>query len=186
MLVLASASPRRQALLKEICDRFIIAPADIEEIVDDSTELNKIPEELAYQKAKFVFENGHSNDIVIGCDTGVFIDNRMLGKPKDKDEAVEMLSALSGREHRVITGCAIISKDKEVKFSQTTSVEFYKLSKEEIEKYVSTNEPMDKAGAYGIQGKGMMLVKEIKGDYFSVVGLPVALLGRKLKEFGIE
>lgn len=183
MIVLASASPRRQTLLKEICSSFSVEPADIDETVDSDIALDKIPEELAYKKAMHIFGTKHSKDIVIGCDTGVFIDNLMLGKPKNEAEAVKMLSMLSGRQHRVITGCAIISNKKTVRFSQITKVEFYKLSQNEIEDYVKSGEPMDKAGAYGIQGKGMTLVKGINGDYFSVVGLPVARLGRELKSF---
>lgn len=182
MIILASASPRRQELLSLICDDFKIEPADIDETVDSKIDVEKIPELLAAKKGEYVFNNGHSDDIVIGCDTGVFIDNHMLGKPKDKDDAFKMLSELSGRTHKVITGCAVFCKGKSLSFSQVTEVEFYKLTKPEIEEYISTGEPMDKAGAYGIQGKGAVFVKGIKGDYFNVVGLPVALLKRKLSE----
>lgn len=181
MVILASQSPRRQQLLSLICNDFSIEPADIDETVGENMEVEQIPEYLAVKKAEHIFKKGHSDDIVIGCDTGVFIDGDMLGKPQNKDNAVKMLSALSGRVHKVITGCAIFSKNRKISFSQTTFVEFYTLTKAEIEEYVNTGEPMDKAGAYGIQGKGATLVKEIKGDFYNVVGLPVALLNKHLK-----
>ena len=184
MIILASASPRRQDLLNLICDEFEILPADIDETITDDIDLLKTPEYLAVKKAGHIHENGHFDDVVIGCDTGVFTDNIMLGKPKDERDAFEMLSMLSGKAHKVVTGCAVFYKDKMISFSQVTEVEFYKLSDDEIKKYISTGEPMDKAGAYGIQGKGTVLVKGIKGDYFNVVGLPVALLNKKLKELG--
>lgn len=183
MIILASASPRRQELLRIICDNFVVEPADIDESVSNSISLTDYPEHLAVQKAEHIHNNGHYDDIVIGGDTGVFIDGVMLGKPKSYADACEMLSRLSGRTHKVITGCAVFFKDRMFSFSQTTLVEFYKLSKEEIETYVNTGEPMDKAGAYGIQGKGAVLVKSIEGDYYNVIGLPVALLNQKLSAF---
>ena len=122
----------------------------------------------------------HPDDTVIGCDTGVFIDGKMLGKPQDTDDALSMLQALSGRTHKVITGCAVMRGGKIVRFSQTTEVDFYPLDPETMRRYIATGEPMDKAGAYGIQGKGALLVREIRGDYFNVVGLPVAALNRVL------
>ncbi len=183
MIILASASPRRQELLSLICTDFIIEPSDVDETVNSDIELEKIPEHLAFRKAEHIHKNNHYNDTVIGCDTGVFLDGKMLGKPESKEDAFNMLKMLSGKSHKVITGCAIFHEDKVVSFSQTTLVEFLELSDEEILAYIETNEPMDKAGAYGIQGKGSLLVKEIKGDYFNVVGLPVSLLNRKLKAF---
>lgn len=182
MIILASASPRRQELLRLICSSFTVEPADIDETVDNSTTLEKIPEYLATEKARHIHSNSHYNDIVIGCDTGVFLDGVMLGKPKDKEDAFNILSSLSGRKHRVITGCSIFYKDRVISFSQATEVEFYSLTSEEITAYINTGEPMDKAGAYGIQGKGATLVKKIDGDFFNVVGLPVALLNKKLCE----
>ena len=179
MIILASASPRRKELLSLICDNFKIIPAEIDESLDGNVSLYDIPEYLARQKAAAVYKN-HPDDIVIGCDTGVFVDNQMIGKPKSEKAAVEILKLLSGKTHRVITGCAILSKGEPISFSKVTEVEFYKLSDQEILEYVKTGEPMDKAGAYGIQGKGGVLIKQIKGDYFNVVGLPVAELKRKL------
>lgn len=183
MIILASGSPRRKELLSLITENFTIIPADIDETIAVNTELLKQPQYLAEKKARYIFEKGHQDDIVIGSDTGVFIDGEMLGKPCNAENAKQMLEHLSGRKHIVVTGCAIISKDKCITFSEETIVEFYKLSNEEINEYIATNEPNDKAGAYGIQGKGATLVKRIEGDYYNVVGLPVGTLKRKLKEF---
>lgn len=183
MIILASGSPRRKELLSLITEDFAVIPADIDETANKNIELLKQPQHLAEKKARYIFENGHKNDIVIGSDTGVFIDGKMLGKPSDAENAKQMLRQLSGRKHLVVTGCSIISKDKCISFSEETTVEFYELSEKEIDKYLTTNEPMDKAGAYGIQGKGATLVKRIEGDYYNVVGLPVAVLKRKLEKF---
>lgn len=185
MLILASASPRRQELLKLITEDFKIVPADIDESVDKSLPLESVPEHLADQKAAFV-STQYPDDIVIGCDTGVFVGNRMLSKPHGDMAAFEMLRLLSGRTHRVITGCAIYKGNKKLTFSDVTEVEFYPLSNEEIKAYIITGEPADKAGAYGIQGKGSLLIKGIRGDYFNVVGLPVAKLSRALKDIQAE
>lgn len=181
MIVLASNSPRRKELLRLICPSFEIMPADIDEGIDENIPLDKMPEYLARRKAAYVHAK-HSGDTVIGCDTGVFINNMMIGKPSSDKTAFEILKMLSGKTHRVITGCAILKGDRQITFSQTTEVEFYPLTDEEINAYIATGEPNDKAGAYGIQGKGALLVKQIRGDYYNVVGLPVALLNRKLKE----
>ncbi len=179
MIILASASPRRKELLSLICDNFKVIPADIDENVGSNISLYDIPEYLARKKASRVYSM-HPDDTVIGCDTGVFVDNQMIGKPKSEEAAFEILRLLSGKTHRVITGCAIYRSGALESFSKMTEVEFYKLSDEEIREYIQTGEPMDKAGAYGIQGKGGVLIKQIKGDYFNVVGLPVAELKRKL------
>ena len=179
MIILASASPRRKELLDLICENFKIIPADIDESLDSNVGLYDIPEYLARKKAAAVYRL-HPDDVVIGCDTGVFIDNQMIGKPKSDKAAAHILKMLSGRTHRVITGCAIYGKGEPISFSKVTEVEFYKLSDEEILEYVATGEPMDKAGAYGIQGKGGVLIKQIRGDYFNVVGLPVAEMKRRL------
>lgn len=181
MIILASASPRRQELLSLITEHFKIEPANIDESIHESLELYKVPEYLAAKKAEYVHKL-HPDDTVIGCDTGVFVDNQMIGKPKSDKAAFEILKLLSGKTHLVITGCAVYRGDRVLKFSQVTEVEFYKLTNEEIEAYIATGETSDKAGAYGIQGKGALLVKQIKGDYFNVVGLPVALLNKKLNE----
>lgn len=181
MIILASASPRRQELLKLICEDFTVEPAGIDESMEKNVPLKKMPEYLAVKKARFIHEK-HPDDIVIGCDTGVFIDNQMIGKPSSDKAAYEILKMLSGKTHSVITGCAIFKGEKMLSFSVVTEVEFYPLTDAEIKAYIATGEPFDKAGAYGIQGKGALLVKQIKGDYNNVVGLPVATLNKKLKE----
>ena len=182
MIILASASPRRQDLLSLICEDFSVEPADIDETIEKEIELEKKPEYLAVKKAKHIQGNNHYDDIVIGCDTGVFLDVIMLGKPSSESNAAEMLRSLSGRKHKVITGCALLHKENIISFSQTTEVEFFELADKEIIDYIATGEPMDKAGAYGIQGKGTALVRGIVGDFYNVVGLPVAMLNKKLKE----
>lgn len=183
MLILASASPRRQELLRLITDDFKVVPANIEEITEKNIPLDRVPQVLAEKKAAHVSAL-HPNDLVIGCDTGVFIDHHMIGKPGSNSSAFEMLRLLSGRTHRVITGCALCLNGETTAFSVTTEVEFYPLSDDEIRAYIATGEPRDKAGAYGIQGKGSLLVKGIRGDYFNVVGLPVAALSRALRQIG--
>lgn len=180
MIVLASASPRRQELLKLIFDDFTVEPSDIDETVRRSIELEQYPEYLALKKSRHVAEKNHFDDIVIGCDTGVFIGDIMLGKPKDEEQAREMLKLLSGKTHRVITGVSIFYKGQNISFSEVTEVEFYNLKDTDIDEYIATGEPMDKAGAYGIQGKGALLVKRIKGDFYNVVGLPVGELKQKI------
>ncbi len=181
MIILASASPRRKELLKLIFEEFEIIPADIEETVRRSIELEQYPEYLALKKSRHIAEKRPADDVVIGCDTGVFIDDMMLGKPEDESQAAEMLKLLSGRTHKVITGCSVFYKGQNISFSETTEVEFYRLTDTDINEYIATGEPMDKAGAYGIQGKGALLVKRINGDYYNVVGMPVGTLKQKLK-----
>lgn len=186
MIILASASPRRKELLKLVVDDFIIEPADIDETAAEGIDIENYPEYLATKKAEYIYFNGHQGDVVIGCDTGVFADGKMFGKPENCEAARQMLKLLSGKTHKVITGVCVYANGQRKSFSQVTEVEFYNLSDEEIEEYINTGEPMDKAGAYGIQGKGSLLVKSINGDYFSVVGLPVSGLGRVLKNLEIK
>lgn len=181
MLILASASPRRQELLKLIVQDFSICPADIDETISEDIAAENAAEYLAVKKASAVADDPqHMYDTVIGCDTVVVLDGEIMGKPRDINHAREMLTKLSGRVHKVITGVCICSRGKRTSFSETTEVEFYPLSPKEIEDYISTGDPMDKAGAYGIQSQGCMLVKGIIGDFFNVVGLPVARLKREL------
>ncbi|MBO5852521.1 MAG: septum formation inhibitor Maf [Clostridia bacterium] len=180
MLVLASASPRRQELIKLIDEQIIICPSDADESYSPNTPAGSVPEMLAVRKAAEVAKK-YPKDTVIGCDTSVIIEGEILGKPSDKDDAKRMLGLLSGKTHKVITGCAIFKSGKSISFSESTEVTFYPLSDKDIEDYIATNEPFDKAGAYGIQGKGSLLIKGINGDYFNVVGLPVAKLNKVLK-----
>ena len=175
MLVLASKSPRRQELLKYITDEFIIKTAEVDETLPEGISPAEAVLYLSKIKAE-PFRN--DNDTVIGADTVVAIDNIILGKPKDENDAKDMLKHLSGRVHSVFTGVTIINKSKEKSFFVETKVKFYKLSDEMINSYIKTGEPFDKAGAYGIQGYGCLLVEKIDGDYFNVVGLPVSQLNQ--------
>lgn len=181
MYILASASPRRKELFSRYFKDFKIIPSSVEETIPKNITAEKTPEYLAILKAKDIFEN-YPNDIVIGADTAVVIDGKILGKPTDKKEAVKMLEMLSGRTHKVITGCAICKNGSINSFSEVTEVEFYTLSKSQIIEYTNMNEPYDKAGGYGIQSYGGLFVKAIKGDYYNVVGLPIARLVRFLNE----
>ena len=179
-LVLASGSPRRLELLKLITEDFTVIPADCEEHLDRTVPPNEAVKALASQKAEFVSKQ-RPDKTVIGADTTVFCGETPLGKPKDTDDARYMLSTLSGKTHSVITAVAVARNGKILKaFAEETQVEFYPLSEKEIEEYIKTGEPMDKAGAYGIQGKGALLIKKINGDYYNVMGLPVARLLREL------
>lgn len=178
-IILASGSPRRQELLKYAVSDFLTVPADIDETLPAEICADDSAEYLATQKALAVSQS-HKDDIVIGCDTVVILDNQIFGKPENDEDARRMLKSLSGRVHKVVTGICICKGKASLSFSVTTEVEFYELSDDEIDAYILTKEPADKAGAYGIQGKGCMLVKEIKGDFFNVVGLPVSRLKREL------
>ena len=180
-VILASSSPRRQELLKVVVPQFTVIPADIDETIPNDVLVNLSAEYLAIQKARKI-ATVHPTSLVIGCDTIVVVDNEILGKPIDNSDAKRMLSILSGKTHKVITGVCLINNGTEHHFSETTEVEFYKLSEKEISDYINTDEPFDKAGGYGIQGKGSLLVKGITGDYFNVVGLPVSRLNKELNQ----
>lgn len=181
-LVLASASPRRRELIKIIDENVLFVSADVDETIPDAVSVEDAPEFLACKKALHIAKD-YEDSLVIGCDTAVFIDSVMLGKPKDKEDAFNMLSLLCGRTHKVITGCCLANKGKSMSFSCTSYLKFYNMSESEIREYIDTGEPMDKAGAYGIQGKGSLFVEKIDGDYFNIVGLPVALLNKQIKIF---
>ncbi len=184
-LILASASPRRRELIRHISDNVLCVPSGEDETLPDGIGASETPVFLARLKALSVAKN-YPEDFVVGSDTVVVLDDEILSKPLDEEDAYNKLRTLSGKTHRVITGCAIIKCEQIHTFSETTQVEFYPLSDEEILRYISTKDPMDKAGAYGIQGAGALFVKGIVGDYFNVVGLPVARLMRELKKFGYE
>lgn len=177
MLILASKSPRRKELLGLITDNFVIKTADVDEALPKGITPDKAVEYLSKIKAE-PFANGV--DTVIGADTVVSVDGKILGKPADRQEAFEMLKALSGRYHSVFTGVTIIKPESTVTFSAETRVKFFDLTDEEINTYIATGECDDKAGAYGIQGKGALLVEKIDGDYFNVVGLPVSIVNKCL------
>lgn len=182
--ILASASPRRKEILSNAGFDFEIIVSDADENISEDMTPEKTVEELAKRKALSVWES-NKDAVVFGCDTVVAIDGKILGKPADDEDAFNMLRMLSGKVHTVSTGVCICSAEKLTVFSNTTRVEFYSLSDETIKSYIATGECRDKAGAYGIQGYGRVLVKEIKGDYFSVMGLPVSQASRVLAEFGV-
>ena len=195
-IVLASASPRRRELLSQIGVEFEVKPADGEERII-STEPSKVVEELSGQKAMFTAkalekENGHVPEgcIVLGADTIVSYEGRILGKPSDKEDAIQMLSMLQGNTHQVYTGVTVL-KEKQGSwkfhtFFECTDVIFYPVTREEIVEYVNSGDPMDKAGSYGIQGAWGAYVKGIRGEYNKVVGLPVARLIYETKKIGIN
>ncbi len=180
-IILASASPRRSELMTLAGFRFDVICADIDEIVPEKALPQEVVMSLALQKAQAVAKD-HRKSAVVGSDTVVALDGKILGKPRSESEAAEMLRSLSGRIHKVFTGVAIVCGEKVTSFFEETEVEFYPLTDQEILDYVATGEPMDKAGAYGIQGRGAVLVKRINGDYFNVMGLPISKVYRELKD----
>ncbi|WNB93264.1 Maf family protein [Bacillus sp. NEB1478] len=184
-LILASSSPRRSELLSLTLLPFEIYPSTLEEKMDLTLSPSRLVESLAEQKAADVFQS-HPNHVILGADTIVSFQNNRLGKPQNKEEAVQMLNLLSGQTHEVYTGVCIMDKNQKQLFSVKTSVTFYTLDEEIISWYIGTNEPFDKAGSYGIQGSGSLLVEKLDGDYFNVVGLPISKVVRVLQDFGFS
>ncbi len=183
-LILASKSPRRKELLSMITPDFSIAESDFDEKEVPVCEAEQYVQQLAKGKATHADAPLTHDGIIIGCDTVVVApDGRIFGKPADEAEGYAMLRELSGNVHRVITGVCLHNKSKTITFAVTAYVTFYPLSDEEICDYLACGEYQDKAGAYGIQGKGGLLCEKIEGDYFNIVGLPVARLSRELKSF---
>jgi septum formation protein len=187
MLVLASASPRRQELLRNAGIAFTVQPADVDETPLPGEPPRECAERLARDKALAVWRL-RPQDVVLGADTIVVVDEAILGKPIDAADAARMLRQLSGRVHRVITGVCVVEaagtgENRELRTaSETTLVTMNQLSDDEIRDYVATGEPMDKAGAYAIQGMASRWIPRIEGDYSNVVGLPVALVYRMLRD----
>jgi len=191
MLVLASASPRRQELLGSAGIPFTVQAADINETPLEGESPRDCAERLAREKALAVFDS-RRQDWVLGADTIVVVDGVILGKPRDADDAARMLRLLAGRTHEVITGVCVVgavaSRQLPVAIktaSETTVVTFSEMSDDEIKNYVTTGEPLDKAGAYAIQGIASRWIPRVEGDYSNVVGLPVALVYRMLRELGV-
>ena len=183
-LILASQSPRRHQMLKELGLTFEIKTKEVEEIYPEGLEPEQIPVYLAELKAAAFESDIKNNDLVITADTIVCIDDWILGKPTDRAEAVKMLKTMSGRSHKVISGVCLMSKAKKVSFATTTNVHFKNLSDEEIDYYIDNYKPFDKAGAYGIQEWiGFIGIDGIEGSYFNVVGLPIQRLYQELLEF---
>ena len=183
-IILASQSPRRRELLGQMGFSFTVRPAKGEELPHPELTPAQLVEELARQKALEVSAEAEADDVVVAADTVVAIDGKVLGKPHDKVHAAQMLSALSGREHTVYTGVAVKRGETLLVEHEATQVRFRPLTEREIDLYIQTGEPMDKAGSYGIQGYGALLVEGIRGDYFNVVGLPICRLGRMLAQVG--
>lgn len=183
--IVASNSPRRRELLSLAGYQFEVISSDADETLESGIDAGEAVKELSKRKALFV-SRMNKGAVVLGCDTVVALGGKILGKPKDESEAFSMLKSLSGREHEVFTGVYITDGEKSEGFLSCTKVEFYPLSDETIRSYIATKEPMDKAGAYGIQGLGSVLVKKINGDYFTVMGLPVNECARVLSKFGIK
>lgn len=187
-IILASGSPRRKEILEQIGADFRICPAKGEEIIrgEDPVEVVK---GLSAAKAGEVAAAAEDECLVIGADTIVVYEGKILGKPKDEQDAVDMLKMLSGEEHQVYTGVTAIIKgkiNKSITFAECTKVRIFSMDEEEIRSYVRTGEPMDKAGSYAVQGYFAKYIEEIRGDYYNVMGLPVARLCRMLKEEGIH
>lgn len=183
-LVLASQSPRRKELLKLISDEFIVHPDNSPENADKTLSPHEYVSVLSMEKCMNVAEKFEEDAVVIGADTVVTAEGRILGKPSSEENAVSMLKALSGKVHSVYTGVTVMcrAQSKVITFYEKTDVHFYELTDAEINSYVATKEPMDKAGAYGIQERGALFVKKVDGDYSNVVGLPVARLARILRD----
>lgn len=195
MLVLASASPRREELLRNAGIPFVVQPTDIPEVPRAAEAPRAFAERMAREKALTVFRQ-RPDDFVLGADTIVIVDAEILGKPRDAGDAARMLRLLSGRRHQVTTGVCLVGpqprtegQQRESGFedvrSETTIVTVAALSDDDIRSYISTGEPMDKAGAYAIQGRASRWISHIEGDYFNVVGLPVSLVYKMLRERGV-
>lgn len=183
-IILASASPRRKELMGLLKLPFAVKVADIDETMDpEKTPFEEVAR-VSRRKAETV--KRQPGDVVIAADTIVVCKDRVLGKPADKQEAFEMLHLLSGQKHQVMTGMTVLGDDRCVTCTEVSDIYFRELSDEEILDYIATNEPMDKAGAYGIQGGAALFVQRLEGDYYNVMGLPVCRLSQILKEFRSE
>lgn len=186
-IILASGSPRRRELLEQIgIKNYRIVSPDVDERVEGRPAPAELVEVLSRRKAQAVGERVGDAALVIAADTVVALEGTILGKPHSREEAAAMLAALSGKEHQVYTGLTVLRGRESVTEHERTAVCFRALSEGEIADYVATGEPLDKAGAYGIQGVGALLVTGIRGDYFNVMGLPVCRLGRVLRQFGVD
>ena len=184
MLILASKSPRRKELLKQIGIPFVVVVSDAEEVSGNSWTPAALVVENAKRKARAVAEK-YPDSPVLGADTVVSLEGKIFGKPKDKDEARKMLTALSGKMHEVTTGLALINRNEIRTTSVTTKVFFDTMTKADIDAYIATDEPMDKAGAYAIQGKAARFIEKIEGSYSNVVGLPLNALIQLSKDLNL-
>ena len=183
-LILASASPRRKELLGLFHIPFTIRVADIDETMDNTK--SPYDEVARVSRLKALAVERQADDTVIAADTIVVCNGKVLGKPASENEAVSMLQMLSGRDHQVMTGCTVLRGDRAETFTEVTDLHFRNLSQKEIENYVASGEPMDKAGSYGIQGGAALFCERMAGDYYNVMGLPVCRLGQVLKQIAPE
>ena len=179
--ILASNSPRRKELIHFLGLNFQVDPSDIEEVIDESISNEDLVMSLAFQKANDVSKR-YDEEYVLGFDTLVILDGKPLGKPHNRTQAFEMLRALSGRKHLVLTGVAIVKGEYKDLFYDHAEVIFNEMTDEEINEYLDTDEPFDKAGAYGIQGYGAKYIRYITGDYYSVMGIPIQKLYNKIRD----
>ena len=186
-IILASKSPRRRALLEQMGVKdFRILTPDIDEHMDRELPPAELVRQISLEKAQAVAAQADPNAVIIAADTVVALDGAVLGKPADEEEAFRMLSLLSGNRHQVYTGLTVLRGEQVFSQWEETSVTFRPLTAEEIEAYIATGEPMDKAGAYGIQGYGALFIEGISGDYYNVMGLPVCRLGQILGQLGMN
>ena len=186
-IILASQSPRRKELLERMGIRsFTVMDSGVDEHEEELLPPDELVCRLSERKAEAVAQRAPAGAVVIAADTVVSLDGAILGKPADKLEAFRMLSTLSGVRHQVYTGVTVMRDGEKQIEHETTDVTFRELSEEEIERYLATGEPMDKAGAYGIQGYGALLVERIEGDYYNVMGLPVCRLGQMLRRVDVD
>lgn len=183
-LILASASPRRQELLKVFGCPFTVRAADIDETMNpDKAPFDEVAR-VSRQKAQAIAAG--QDDVIIAADTIVVCCGKVLGKPRDAEDARRMLSLLSGRDHQVMTGCTVMRGSRAVTFTEVTDLHFRPLLPQEIRRYILTGEPMDKAGAYGIQGGAALFCQRMEGDYYNVMGLPLCRLGQVLRDMAPE
>ena len=183
-LILASGSPRRKELLSLFRIPFTVIPADVDETMDPANAPYEEVARLSAKKARAV--KREPDDVVIAADTIVVCEGKVLGKPKSEENAYHMLSLLSGRDHQVMTGCTVLRGEKRETFTEVTDLHFRTLSEREIRAYIASGEPMDKAGAYGIQGGAALFCRRMEGDYYNVMGLPVCRLWQTLQSIAPE
>ncbi len=181
-VILASGSPRRRELMESLNIPFSVEALNIDETINEKGDLVSEIENLSFKKALAVFKK-HPDSLVIGADTIVTMDNEVLGKPLDQEKAKAMLRKIAGRTHEVITGVSLISQKQSETFSVVSRVSFYPMDEEEIAAYAATLEPLDKAGAYAIQGYGARYIKRLNGDYYAVMGLPIGELYHRIKKY---
>ena len=185
-IVLASGSPRRRELLERIgVTDFVVRTPEVEESFPEGLTPEKVVAYISREKADAAAKLCGPEEIVITADTMVFLDQARLGKPRDEAHALEMLTALQGRKHTVCTGVSVCRGAKRLTETESTDVFFRPATEAELRRYIATGEPMDKAGAYGVQGRGALLVERLEGDFFNVMGLPVLRLARMLEKFGV-